>query len=213
MLGVGLALVSAAGWAAYRWLDEPPAPALVAAPPAVTDATVAPVGPVAPVVPVPQPALESLHGELTRRAVDAAVATPPWSRESLMDRVSPFDPSAPARVPAEAPPADAPPGTDSAANAGSFEMEVQLGKGETIGSALKKRGFAADTIAHVVSALAPHVSLKRLPVGLDMTVEVRPSGQDGGEPILQALTLHPEGGREIKIERNGKGNYAVERRR
>ncbi len=131
-----------------------------------------------------------------------------------MDRVSPFDPSAPARVPADTPPVDAPTlGTDSAANAGSFEMEVQLGKGETIGSALKKRGFAADTIAHVVSALAPHVSLKRLPVGLDMTVEVRPSGQDGGEPILQALTLHPERGREIKVERNGKGSYAVERRR
>lgn len=200
ILGVGLALVVAVGWAAYRWTDKPPAA------PAVTAA--APPAPVTE-APAPQPAPEDLYGELARRAVDAAVAEPPWGRESLMERVSPFDPSVAARMPASAPPAD----TGSAANAGSFEMAVQLGKGETIGSALKKRGFAADTIADVISALAPHVSLKRLPAGLDMTVEVRPSGEEGAKPILQALTLHPEGRREIKVERNGDGNYAVERQR
>lgn len=198
ILGVGLALVVVAGWAADRWTDKPPAaPAVSQAAPPVTAA------------PAPQPVPVDLYGELAGRAVDAAVAEPPWSRESLMERVSPFDPSVAARAPSSVPPAD----TGSAASAGAQEISVQLGKGETIGSALKKRGFAADTIAEVISALSPHVSLKRLPAGLDMTVEVRPSGEEGAKPILQALTLHPEGRREIKVERNGDGNYAVERPR
>lgn len=209
ILAVGLALASAAAGAAYRWIDRPSAPGMIATAPAVTAETLASIP-----LPLPQPTPEDLYGELARRAVDAALANPPWSRGSLLDRMSPFDPSAAARVPADTPPSDTPPTSmGNAATAGAFEMAVQLGKGETIGSALKKRGFAADTIAHVISALAPHVSLKRLPIGLDMTVEVRPSGQDGASPILEALTLHPEGGREIKVERNGAGNYAVERRR
>lgn len=198
IVGVGLALAATVGWAAWWWTDKPAtAPAVIAAvAPPVTAA------PAAPVVP------EDLYGKLADRAVDAAVADPPWSRESLMDRVAPFDPSVAARTPSSTPPVD----TASAATAAAQEISVQLGKGETIGSALKKRGFAADTIAEVISALSPHVSLKRLPAGLDMTVEVRPSAEDGAKPILQALTLHPEGRKEIKVERNSDGNYAVERR-
>lgn len=195
ILGLGLALVAAVGWAAYRVADKPAATAVVQAAPAVAAA------------PAPQQVPADLYGELARQAVDAAVSEPPWSRESLMDRVSPFDPSVTARATSDAPPAD----TGNATEAGSFEIAVQLGKGETIGSALKKRGISADTIADVISALAPHVKLKRLPVGLDMTVQIRPPGEEGAQPILQALTLHPEGRREIKVERNGAGNYAVER--
>lgn len=204
ILGVGLALAATVGWAAYRWTDRPvAAPAVIAA--------AAPPATAPPVTAAPASALrqvpEDLYDELAGRAVDAAVAEPPWNRESLMDRVSPFDPSLAARLPSGAPPAD----TGDDTPAGSQEISVQLGKGETIGSALKKRGFPADAIAEVISALSPHVSLKRLPAGLDMTVEVR-SGEEGAQPILQALTLHPEGGREIKVERDGRGNYAVEPR-
>lgn len=209
MLAVGLSLVSAAGWAAYRSVDRPSPPAMIAAAPTVNVETVAPTP-----LPPPQPAAEDLYDELARRALDAAVGDPPWSRGSLLDRMSPFDPSVAARLPAATSPADAPPtNTGNATDVASFEMVVQLGKGETIGTALKKRGFTAETIAHVIAALAPHVSLKRLPIGLDMTVEARPSGRQGGSPILEALTLHPEGGREIKVARNGEGNFAVERRR
>lgn len=57
------------------------------------------------------------------------------------------------------------------------------------------------------------MKLKRLPVGLDMTVQIRPPGEEGAQPILQALILHPEGRREIKVERDDAGNYAVERQR
>jgi hypothetical protein len=77
---------------------------------------------------------------------------------------------------------------------------------------LQKLGFASDAIASVVSALAPHVRLKRLPTGLGMTVQIRPAGEDGAKPILQALTLRPDDRREIKVERDGDGEYAVELR-
>jgi hypothetical protein len=199
MLGLGLALAVTIGWVAWRWADKPTtAPAVIAAaaPPVTAAAPVAP--------PVP----EDLYGKLADRAVDAAVAEPSWSRESLMDRVAPFDPSVGARTSSGAPPVD----TASAATAGPQEISVQLGKGETIGSALKKRGFTADTIAEVISALSPQVSMNRLPAGLDMTVEVRPSAEEGARPILEALTLHPEGRKEIKVERTSGGNYAVGRR-
>lgn len=147
-----------------------------------------------------------LYPELARRATDEAMATPAWSRESLMDRVAPFDPSVPDRsMLSEAPPAD----THPPAHAGSYEVTARLGKGETIGSALQKRGFAAKTVAEVVSALARHVSLKRLPIGLDMVLQIRPSEEEGARPILQALTLQPEGRREITVERDDEGNYLV----
>ena len=127
----------------------------------------------------------------------------------LLDRLSPFDPSVSDRRLSSTPPAE----TANATQAGSLELSVRLGKGDTIGSALQKLGFASDAIADVISALAPHVRLKRLPTGLGMTVQIRPSGEDGAKPILQALTLHPDGRREIKVERDDDGDYAVELRR
>jgi hypothetical protein len=87
---------------------------------------------------------------------------------------------------------------------------VRLGKGEAIGSALQKLGFEAEAIADAVSALAPHVKLKRLPIGLGMTLQIQPSEKEGDKPILQALTLQPEGRREITVERDDDGQYVVE---
>ena len=196
ILCVSLALAIALGWAIYRTTDERDPPVVVQASPAVTDA------------PSPQPVAADLPAELDRRAIDAAISTPAWSRKSLMDRVSPFDPSASDRVPSRTPPAD----TARATHAGSSQVSVRLGKGDTVGSALQKLGFTSDAIADVISALAPHVRLKRLPIGSGMTVQIQASGDEGGKPVLQAITLHPEGRREIKVERDGVGNYAVERR-
>ena len=42
-----------------------------------------------------------------------------------------------------------------------------------------------------------------------MTVQVRPSGTEDARPILQALTLQPEGRREITVERDDDGQYVV----
>lgn len=201
MSSLGLALAVGLGWAAYRMTDEPDA---------TPDAAV--VTQAAPTVadtPSPPQAPADLYAELARRAVDAADSAPAWSRESLMDQVSPFDPAASDRSPSNPPPADASNATHAA---GSMEISVRLQKGETIGSELQKLGFAADAVADVVSALAPHVRLKRLPIGLSMTLQLRPSGDEAAKPILQALTLHPEGRRPIRIERDGEGNYEVERR-
>ena len=190
-MGVGLALAMALGWAAHRVTEEREAPVVTQAAPTVSH--------------VPQPVPLDLYDELARGGIDTAVSTPAWSRESLMDRLSPFDPSVRDRMPSGIAPAD----TADAAHAGSLEIAVRLGKGDTIGTALRKLGIASDAIADVISALAPHVRLKRLPAGLGMTAEIRRSEEVGAKPILQALTLHPEGRREIKVRRDSAGDYAV----
>jgi hypothetical protein len=161
---------------------------------------------VATETPSPRQEPADLYAELARRATDEAMATPAWSRESLMDRIAPFDPSVPDRsMLSDAPSADMRP----EAQTESYEVTARLGKGETIGSALQKRGFTAETVAEVVSALARHVSLKRLPIGLGMVLQIRPADDEGARPILQALTLQPEGRREITVERDNGGNYVV----
>jgi hypothetical protein len=195
VLGVGVALTSALGWAAYRLMVEPAAPVVMHA-----------TSPVAE-IPPPQPAPADLDSELTRLTIDTAASKPVWRRESLMDRISPFDASVPDhQIPSGPAPADPP----NAPQASSYEVSVRLGRGDTIGSALQKLGFEARAIADAVSAVAPHVRLKRLPIGLGMTLQIRPPEQEGAKPILQALTLQPGGRREVTVERTDEGRYVVE---
>jgi hypothetical protein len=130
-----------------------------------------------------------------------------------MDRISRFDPSMPDRGPRADNPSDITNATDvgHAAQPHSYEALVHLGKGDTIGGALLKLGFEAEAVADAVSALARHVSLKRLPIGLGMKVQIRRSEQESAKPVLQALTIQPDGSREITVERNGKNQYVVVR--
>lgn len=200
IVGVATAFVTALGWAAYRLTVNETAPVSVQAPiqaaPGVTET--------AP----PQPAPADPSSELANLTLDAAVSEPLWRRQSLMDWVSPFD----ASVSDHQPPSGAPPpDAREAAHDGSYEVSVRLEKGDTIGSALQKLGFEAKAVADAVSALAPHVRLKRLPIGLGMTLQIRPSNKEGDKPILQALTLQPDGHRHITVERAEDGQYVVER--
>jgi hypothetical protein len=196
IVGVGLALVAALGWGAYRLtVHQAVAPVAMQAAPPVAE------------TPPPQPVPADLESELAELRIDTAVSEPAWRRQSLMDRISPFDASVPERLPSPDAPADA---RNAAAEPGSYEVSVRLGKGDTIGSALQKLGFEAEAIADAISALAPHVRLKRLPVGLGMTLQVRPPETGSAKPILQALTLQPEGRREITVERGDDGQYVVE---
>ncbi|MPZ34641.1 MAG: hypothetical protein GEV13_27255 [Rhodospirillales bacterium] len=195
IVGVGIALAAVLGWAAYRLTVNQVAPVVMQAAPTVTE------------TPSPQLVPADLNSELARLTIDAAASAPVWSRESLMDRLSPFDASVPDRqMLSGTSPAD----TRNATHAGSYEVSVRLGRGDTIGSALQKLGFEAEAIADAVSALTPHVRLKRLPIGLGMTLQIRPSEKEGAKPILQALTLQPEGRREITVERDDEGQYVVE---
>lgn len=195
IVGVGIAVVTGLGWAAYH-LTAPSAGAPVAmqAAPAVTETP-------------PPPAAANPESELAELTVDTAVSPPAWHRQSLMDRIVPFDVSIPDRETPSGPPAAA---TRHPAQPGSYEVSVRLDKGDTIGSALQKLGFEAGAIADAVSALAPHVRLKRLPIGLDMTLQVRPPEHEDARPILEALTLQPNGRREITVERDDRGQYVVE---
>lgn len=193
--GVGIVLVAVLGWAAWRPTAHQVAPVVMRAAPVVAE------------IPVPQPVPADLSSELARLTIDGAVSAPAWTRETLMDGISPFDASVPGRPAlSEAPPPD----TRKATQAGAYEVSLRLGKGETIGSALQKLGFETEAIADAVSALAPHVRLKRLPIGLGMTLQIRPSETEGARPILQALTLQPEGRRAITVERDDEGQYVAE---
>jgi hypothetical protein len=193
-VGVGIALVTGLAWAAYRLTVEQVAPVVIQAAPTVTETL------------PPQPAPTDLDSEVAKLAINAAVSAPVWRRESLMDWISPFDASVPDRHVLSGAPAD----TRNATQAGSYEVSVRLEKGDTIGIALQKLGFEAEAIADAVSALAPHVRLKRLPIGLGMTLQIQPSEKEGAKPILQALTLQPEGRREITVERDDDGHYVLE---
>jgi hypothetical protein len=193
--GVAIALAAAFGWAVWHLTADQGAPVAMQAAPAVTT----------PLSPPPAPA--NLESELARLTIDAAASEPFWTRESLMDGILPFDASVPARqLVADAEPADA----RHATQADSYEVSVRLGKGDTIASALQRLGVEAEAIADAVSALAPHVRVKRLPIGLGMTLQIRPPDKEGARPILQALTLQPEGRREITVERDDGGQYVVE---
>lgn len=194
IVGVGIALVAVLGWAAYRLTVNQVAPVVMQAAPTVTETL------------LPQPVPADLNSELARLTIDAAVSASVWRRESLMDWISPFDASVPDRqVLSGVPPAD----WRNATQADSYEVSVRLEKGDTIGSALQKLGFEAEAIADAVSALTPHVRLKRLPIGLGMTLQIRPSEKEGAKPILQALTFQPEGRREITVARDAEGQYVV----
>jgi hypothetical protein len=200
-VGAGIAVVAGMGWGAYRMAaDQAVAP--VAAQIAMQDASS-----VIEALP-PQPAPADLESELAKLTIDAAVSAPAWHRQSLMESMSPFDASAPDRQASSgaSPPADA----HDATQAGSYEVSVRLDKGDTIGGALQKLGFEAEAIADAVAALKPHVRLKRLPVGQGLTLQIRPPETENDKPILQALTLQPEGHRTVKAVRDEQGEYVVE---
>jgi hypothetical protein len=201
LVGVGITFVALMGWAAHRFSVREVAP-IVPQPAAMGSET-----------PPPQPVQTDPYPELVKHRTNAAVSAPVWSQQTLMDRISPFDPSVPDRGPrADANPSDKTNATDigNASQPDSYEALVHLGKGDTIGGALLKLGFEAEAVADAVSALARHVSLKRLPIGLGMKVKIRRSEQESAKPVLQALTIQPEG-REITVERNGKNQYVVVR--
>jgi hypothetical protein len=110
LVGVGIALVTALGWAVYRLAAQQAAPL-------VTQAT-----PTLPETLSPPPIPADLYAELVRRETNAAVFAPAWSRESLMDRISPFDAAVPDRQMLSG---ATPPATRSATQ----PVSVRLGKG------------------------------------------------------------------------------------
>ncbi len=190
----GIVLIATVGWIVHRSGFDP------AAVPVAQQAPLAVVG--GQSLPVPP----SVDAGLATLAFDVAVTTPLSGRETLMGWILPFDAAAPERqADPGAPSAD----TRDASHGRQYEVSVRLAKGDTIGTALQKLGFETAAIADAVAALAPHVRLKRLPIGLGLTLQVRPSANDEDKPVLQALTLEPEG-RPITVERTDDGQYVVE---
>jgi hypothetical protein len=73
---------------------------------------------------------------------------------------------------------------------------------------LQKLGFEAEAIADAVSALAPHIRLKRLPIGLGMTLQI--NRRRGRQADPAGAHAQPEGRREITVERDDDSQYIVE---
>jgi murein DD-endopeptidase MepM/ murein hydrolase activator NlpD len=123
-------------------------------------------------------------------------------------------------TPMPGPAASAEPDDSQAASIGSsseetpsepfYETVVRLEKGDTFGSVLHDLGLASDEIADAISALASQVSMKRLPVGQAMTLQIRTPDEAEAKPVLQTLTIRPEARREITLERDDEGGYGVE---
>jgi len=179
----GLAVAAALGWAVARLPVERIAATEIEAPPRQADAWE-----VYPESGTPMP---------------EAAALPPVEDVQSASRE---EPPPPEQVPSAAAPADAEPVATS-----FFEASVRLEKGDTLGSALRELGFAAQDVADAVAALTSHVSMKRLPVGQAVTVKMRPPDDEAhASPILLALTIRPEPRREITLERDDEGDYSVE---
>ena len=84
LVGVGIALVAVMGWTAHRLSVREAAPIVPQPAPMMTETP-------------PQPVQADQYPELVRHATNAAISAPAWSRQTLLDRISPFDPSAPDR--------------------------------------------------------------------------------------------------------------------
>jgi hypothetical protein len=175
-LGVGLgglALVAVLGWAAVRYSIQPSAPVAIEAPsPRLADAL-------------------DVYPESGTPMPEAAAPTPADdSQAASSEGPSAAEQAAPAPGPAAGPVADVPErDNDEAPPAPSYETSMRLGKGDTFGSVLHDLGLAAEDVGNATSALASHVSMKRLPVGQAMTVKIRPPDDAAGDkapgrPIL-----------------------------
>ena len=201
-LGVGLgglALVAVLGWAAVRYPLQHSAPVGIEAP----SSRLADALDMYPESGTPMP-----EAAAPTQSDDSEAASSGWP--------SPADEAASAPGPEVGPVAGVPErDNDEAPPAPSYETSVRLEKGDTFGSVLHDLGFAAEEVGNAISALASHVSMKRLPVGQAMTVKIRTSEETAankasGRPILLALTIRPEARREITIERDDDGDYSVE---
>jgi hypothetical protein len=138
-VGVGIALVTALGWAAYRVTVELVVPVVMQVAPTVAESL------------PPQPSPADLYSELTRLTIVAAISALVWSRESLTDQILPFDASVSDRQLLSGAPTAY---TRAATQAGSYEVPIASGRGirsKARCESSASRGGYRDA----VSALAP----------------------------------------------------------
>jgi murein DD-endopeptidase MepM/ murein hydrolase activator NlpD len=85
--------------------------------------------------------------------------------------------------------------------------ELRLARGDTLASLLSDLDLDRGDVARAISALRPHLDIRRLKVGqaVHVTLE-RPSDSDA-PPILHDLTIRPEARRQVTLELDDSGAY------
>ncbi|MBS0517158.1 MAG: M23 family metallopeptidase [Proteobacteria bacterium] len=89
------------------------------------------------------------------------------------------------------------------------ESVLHLGKGGTLAGLLGDLNLDRQEIARALTALAPHVSLRRLPPGQEIRVTTRAPASGEEQPHLETLTIRPESRRQFVLERSDAGVYGI----
>jgi murein DD-endopeptidase MepM/ murein hydrolase activator NlpD len=108
-------------------------------------------------------------------------------------------------------PQEAPPPFATAADADRLEKSVlRLANGDTLASLLTDLDLERGEIARALSALRPHLEIRRLQVGQPVHVTLENPAAAEVPRILRDLTIRPEARREVRLERGDDGTYRVQ---
>ena len=136
----------------------------------------------------------------------------PESGTSMPDESVAALPDEPPEPPAEDGMAASVEATDAASPPSMLETALRLEKGDTLAGLLIELGCDRRDVANAMATLSDHANLRRLPVGQDIDVTIKPATDAEAKPILVALSVRPEAEREITLERDDDGGYqAVEK--
>jgi len=86
------------------------------------------------------------------------------------------------------------------------ESVLRLARNDTLTDLLAGLDIGRAEIARAISALRPHLDIRRLQVGQAVRVTLERS-DEADVPVLQALTIRPEPLRQVTLERNDTGDY------
>ncbi|SKA23983.1 Murein DD-endopeptidase MepM and murein hydrolase activator NlpD, contain LysM domain [Enhydrobacter aerosaccus] len=107
------------------------------------------------------------------------------------------------------PPDELPPPPAMASQDVVRESQLHLAKGGTLAGLLGGLDLDRQEINRALAALAPHLSLRRLPAGQEIQVRTRLAAAGDGAPSLEGLTIRPEVTRQLLLERLDSGAYRV----
>jgi murein DD-endopeptidase MepM/ murein hydrolase activator NlpD len=99
---------------------------------------------------------------------------------------------------------------DEPSTTDTYETVVRLDKGDTLAGVLGELGFAPREVGNAIAALAPHLKLKRLPIGQAMTLEIQAPAEANTPAVLQSLVVRPEARREVALRRGADGTFDVQ---
>ena len=88
-----------------------------------------------------------------------------------------------------------------------YEMAVRLEKGDTLAGLLRDLGFEAREVAKAIAALSAHANLRRLAIGQEAQLRIKPGASPDDKPVLLALSLRPEARREVTLQRDDDGDF------